>query len=111
MLCEDEQRRPTSRREERITLVQYQTVTEQRVPVLEFTEHARRQMRRRGIADAFVYQIVAAPHATLQRADGRTAYVYRLVDEQGDWPRYFKVVVEAGAPPRVVTAYDRGGRR
>ena len=81
------------------------------VRALEYTEHAERQMRRRGISDAFVLQIVAAPDATQVRADGRAVYIYSLLDEHGDWPRYFKVVVDDGPRPLVITVYDRGGRR
>jgi hypothetical protein len=44
------------------------------MPEFEFTDYARRWMRRRMIPDAAVHQIVADADRIIRRRDGRTEY-------------------------------------
>jgi hypothetical protein len=68
------------------------------MPELEFTDHARREMRRDAIPEAAVYHVIGDADEVLERDDGRTEYV-------GTWERRtIVVIVESDL---VITTWER----
>jgi hypothetical protein len=76
------------------------------VAELHFTDHAQRQMRRRGIPEAAVYHAVEYADDVLERDDGCTEYV-------GEWEGLPLLVVLCGdqEPYRVRTVLEWRRRR
>ena len=71
-----------------------------------FSDHARMEMRRRGISESEVLAVLAAPEQMEDVRPGR--YVYQSRQTFGDPPGLYLLrvfVVADREPPEIVTAY------
>jgi Domain of unknown function (DUF4258) len=72
---------------------------------LDFTDHARREMRRDQIPEAAVYDVVGDADAVIERRDGRTEY-------RRFWEgRAIVVVIEGDRDPLLVVTVWEDKRR
>ena len=76
------------------------------VVVFVVTNHAREQMRRRGVAEPTVAAVLKGPAQRMLVRVGRCVYQLIITDEQGRRPRLLRVFVDVDRdPPEVVTVY------
>lgn len=70
------------------------------------TEHARDRIARRGIGEAHIRQVLAAPESVIRVRPGRRAAQKIFLLEQPPREYLIRVVVDVDrSPPEVVTAY------
>ena len=71
-----------------------------------YTQHARMQMRRRGLSEADIVEVLAQPEQIVEMRPGRVVYQRRQVDAETGRTYLLRVVVDVSEDEGViVTAY------